>query len=196
MNIDRTEPVLVTGATGYVGGWLVKKLLEEGLTVHVPTRYPKAKDKLRHLDELAAASPGSIRYSRADLMKPGSYAEAMRGCELVFHMGSPVFFTAKDPQKELIDPALEGTRNVLQQVNDTPSVKRVVLTSSLAAIYCDAKDCAQAPNGSPLSELRQELPSAEQGCPEAASSALWVLRRPGDDVAMGPRQCGSSLASG
>jgi len=34
MNIDKTTPVLVTGATGYVAGWLVKKLLEEGMTVH------------------------------------------------------------------------------------------------------------------------------------------------------------------
>lgn len=145
--IDRTKPVLVTGATGYVAGWLVKKLLEEGLTVHAAVRDPKNKTKLAHLDELAANSSGSIKYFKADLLQEGSYAEAMEGCELVYHTASPYTLDVKDPQKELIDPALNGTRNVLQQANNTPSVKRVVVTSSCAAIYSDAIDCEKAPNG-------------------------------------------------
>ncbi|MCB0754186.1 MAG: NAD-dependent epimerase/dehydratase family protein [Flavobacteriales bacterium] len=145
--IDRSKPVMVTGATGYVAGWLVKKLLEEGLTVHAAVRDPKNKTKLAHLDELAAKSSGSIKYYKADLLQPGSYAEAMEGCELVYHTASPYTLNVKDPQKELIDPALKGTQNVLAQASKTPSVKRVVLTSSCAAIYTDATDCQNAPNG-------------------------------------------------
>lgn len=146
MNIDKSKPVLVTGATGYVAGWLVKKLLEEGMTVHAAVRNPDKKEKVQHLDEIAANSTGIIKYFKSDLLKEGSYAEAMEGCELVFHTASPFTNDFKDAQKELIDPAVNGTRNVLEQANKTSSVKRVVVTSSCAAIYGDAADCANYPN--------------------------------------------------
>ena len=145
--IDPTKPVLVTGATGYVAGWLVKRLLEDGLTVHAAVRHPDKKEKVAHLDALAAELPGEIKYFQSDLMQPGSYAEAMQGCELVYHTASPFTSNFKDPQKELIDPAVQGTRNVLEQANQTPSVKRVVVTSSCAAIYTDASDLALTPDG-------------------------------------------------
>lgn len=145
--IDKSKPVMVTGATGYVAGWLVKQLLEEGLTVHAAVRNPGRKEKTAHLDEIAAASGGTIKYFKADLLEEGAYADAMAGCELVYHTASPFTSDFKDPQKELVDPAVKGTRNVLEQANATDSVKRVVLTSSCAAIYTDAKDLEDTPNG-------------------------------------------------
>jgi nucleoside-diphosphate-sugar epimerase len=145
--IDRSKPVLVTGATGYVAGWLVKKLLDEGLTVHAAVRDPQKKEKLAHLDKLAEKSKGSIKYFKADLLDQGSYAAAMEGCELVYHTASPFTSNFKDPQKDLIDPAVKGTANVLEQANKTASVKRVVVTSSCAAIYTDAIDTVNAPGG-------------------------------------------------
>ncbi len=39
--IDKNKPVMITGATGYVAGWIVKRLLDEGLTVHAPVRDPE-----------------------------------------------------------------------------------------------------------------------------------------------------------
>ena len=145
--IDKNTPVLVTGANGYVASWLVKQLLEDGVTVHAAVRNPSKKDKYAHLDAIAEKSSGSIKYFESDLLKEGSYAQAMEGCELVYHTASPFTLDVKDPQKELIDPALNGTRNVLEQANKTASVKRVVVTSSCAAIYTDAVDCKSAPNG-------------------------------------------------
>ncbi|CAM2005029.1 NAD-dependent epimerase/dehydratase family protein [Acanthopleuribacter pedis] len=145
--INRSAPVMVTGATGYVAGVLVKKLLQAGFTVHAPVRDPHNTDKLKYLNALAAESTGNIKYFKADLLETGSYAEAMAGCELVFHTASPFKVNVKDPQKELVDPAKLGTRNVLEQANQTPSVKRVVLTSSCAAIYGDNIDLQQTPDG-------------------------------------------------
>lgn len=145
--IDKSKPVLVTGATGYVAGWIIKKLLEAGMTVHAAVRNPDNKSKLEHLERLAEKSSGSIRFFKADLLDQGSFAEAMQGCELVYHTASPFTSDYKDPQKELIDPAVKGTRNVLEEANRTPSVKRVVLTSSCAAIYTDVSDVEAAPNG-------------------------------------------------
>jgi dihydroflavonol-4-reductase len=49
---DEKAPVMITGATGYVAGWIVKKLLEEGLAVHTPVRDPKNPDKLKYLNKI------------------------------------------------------------------------------------------------------------------------------------------------
>lgn len=147
MEIDTHSPVMVTGATGYVAGRLVERLLEEGLTVHAAVRNPDDADKLKYLNAIAERAPGTIRYFKSDLLQPGSYAEAMAGCSVVFHTASPFTTSVNDPQKELVEPAQLGTRNVLETVNKTPSVRRVVLTSSCAAIYGDNADLAQTPNG-------------------------------------------------
>ena len=140
-------PVLVTGATGYVAGWLVKRLLEEGHTVHATVRQPDRQQKRAHLDELGEKLPGTLKIFQADLLQEGSFARAMEGCSVVFHTASPFTLNVEDPQKELIDPAVKGTENVLQQAQKTPGVERVVLTSSCAAIYTDASDTQQAPEG-------------------------------------------------
>lgn len=147
MNIPTDAPVLVTGASGYVAGWLVKELLEAGVTVHAAVRNPERTDKLGHLIEIAEKAPGTIRFFQSDLLDTGSYTEAMKGCSVVFHTASPFTVNVKDPQKELIDPAVKGTRNVLETALATASVRRVVVTSSCAAIYTDAIDCQNAPNG-------------------------------------------------
>lgn len=144
--IDKTKPVMVTGATGYVAGRLVEKLLSEGLTVHAAIRNPDDKKKTKYLDELASKLSGSIKYFKADLLTDGAYDEAMKDCELVFHTASPFVRSVKDAQKDLVDPAKKGTRNVLESANKTESVKRVVVTSSCAAIYGDAIDTLSMPN--------------------------------------------------
>lgn len=153
MLIDKSKPVLVTGATGYVAGWLIKKLLEEGITVHAAVRDPNNEGKLRPLNKIAAETSGSIKFFKADLLERGSYNEAMQGCELVYHTASPFITLVNDPQKELVDPAVKGTENLLFEANNTESVKRVVLTSSCNAIYTDANETESAPNG----ELTEEV---------------------------------------
>ena len=151
--IDTSKPILVTGATGYVAGRLVEKLLNEGHTVHAAVRSPENKEKTKYLDKLATKAAGSIKYFKSDLLQDGSYDEAMAGCEVVFHTASPFIRVVKDPQKDLVDPAKKGTRNVLESANRTESVKRVVLTSSCASVYGDATDLLSMPNN----ELTEEI---------------------------------------
>ena len=145
--IDKSKPVLVTGANGYVASWLVKRLLEEGLTVHAAVRDPNNEKKVGHLLSLAEASKGDIVLFKTDLLTPGAYQAAMENCELVYHTASPFFTDVQDPQKDLIEPAVQGTTNVLQTAEAVESVRRVVVTSSCAAIYTDAIDTLNAPEG-------------------------------------------------
>ncbi len=146
IDVDKSAPVLITGATGYVAGWIVKRLLDQGVTVHAAIRDPDNAATRQHLDQLAAAAPGHIEYFRSDLLEMGSYGAAMRDCRMVLHTASPFVTNVGDPQRQLIDPALLGTRNVLEEASRTPSVGRVVLTSSCAAIYGDNIDLLDTPH--------------------------------------------------
>lgn len=143
---ETTHPVMVTGATGFVAGWIVKDLIEAGFTVHAPIRKASDSEKTKYLRQLAEIGPGTIKFFEADLLTPGSYREAMTGCQIVFHTASPFVVDVKDPLRDLVDPALLGTRNVLEEATRHSTVKRVVLTSSCAAMYGDAADVAEAPN--------------------------------------------------
>ncbi|MEL6815885.1 MAG: NAD-dependent epimerase/dehydratase family protein, partial [Cyanobacteria bacterium J06598_3] len=168
---DTSMPVLVTGATGYVASWLIKQLLAEGFTVHAAVREPTNTDKLKYLNQLAEASPGSLHYFKANLLAKGSYAEAMTGCQVVFHTASPFTLNVNDPQKDLIEPAQLGTRNILEQANQTTTVKRVVVTSSCAAIYGDVADLEQA-KGEAFTEADWNTSSSLSHQPYAYSKTL------------------------
>lgn len=177
--IDTSSPVLVTGATGFVAGWIVKALLEAGATVHAAVRDPSRTEKHAHLDALAARAPGEIKYFKADLLDEGSYDDAMQGCAVVFHTASPFTVDVKDPQRELVDPAVKGTRNVLESANRTPTVKRVVVTSSCAAIYGDNADVAKAPGGKLNESVWNTSSSLEHGAysysKTLAEKAAWEV---------------------
>jgi nucleoside-diphosphate-sugar epimerase len=140
--IDTSKPVLVTGATGYVAGVLIAQLLDAGLTVHATVRDPSKTDRHQYLQDLADTnkSGGSIKFFAADLLDQGSFDAAAAGCAVIFHTASPFALTAKDPQRDLVEPAVLGTENVLTTAAKTPSVTRVVLTSSVVAIYNYASD--------------------------------------------------------
>lgn len=71
---------------------------------------------------------------KANLLEEGSFDSIVDGCEGVFHTASPFFYNVTDPQAELIDPAVKGTLNVLGSCAKSPSVKRVVVTSSIATV--------------------------------------------------------------
>ncbi len=169
--IDKSAPVMITGATGYVAGWIVKRLLDEGLTVHCPVRNPYNLDKLKHLQALAEEAPGELVFFKADLLEPQSYDEAMAGCRVVFHTASPFAMKVENARRDLIEPAVHGTRNVLDSVNLTESVQRVVLTSSCAAIFGDSKDLLNLP-GQTLTEDVWNTTSSESHQPYYYSKTL------------------------
>ncbi|MES2935762.1 MAG: NAD-dependent epimerase/dehydratase family protein [Pseudomonadota bacterium] len=140
MNTSK-QTILVTGAAGYLASWVVEQLLRAGHTVHGTVRSLKDARKVAHLLKLAQQLPGTLHLFEADLLTEQGFDRAMQHCDTVIHTASPYFLKkSKDPEAQLVRPALQGTRNVLNSVNRTESVKRVVLTSSVVALYNDAKD--------------------------------------------------------
>ncbi|NMH70636.1 aldehyde reductase [Bacillus sp. RO3] len=139
--------VLVTGGTGFVASWLVKELLEQGHDVRTTVRNLQKEEKYRHLKEIESSTPGTLTVYEADLLKEGSFDRAVEGSEFVFHTASPFLINGiKDPEKELVEPAKKGTENVLTSVNKAQSVRRVVLTSSVVAIFGDHIDMKGKPH--------------------------------------------------
>ncbi|GAB7335767.1 hypothetical protein MBLNU13_g08056t1 [Cladosporium sp. NU13] len=114
---------LATGGTGFIAIYVVKLLLERGSSMHTTVRRLDDRAKCQPLLALQAEYPWKLEIFQADLLKDGSFNQAMQGCELVYHVASP-----------LLVPA------VLESTNRIKTVKRVVLISSIAATYSDSAD--------------------------------------------------------
>lgn len=127
----------VTGASGFIAGVLIEQLLKKGYTVHGTVRSLKDTSKLQPFLDAFAPSLASkqLQLFEADLAVTGSFANAIKGSHFVFHTASP-FFLAKttDPQRDLVDPAVNGTANVLNTAFAESSVKKIIVTSSVAAV--------------------------------------------------------------
>ncbi|XP_028068185.1 tetraketide alpha-pyrone reductase 1-like [Camellia sinensis] len=126
--------VCVTGASGFIASWLIKRLLLSGYRVIGTVRDPGNNEKLGHLWRLEGAKE-RLELVRADLMEEGSFDDAIMGCHGVFHIASPVLGQpSSDPKAEILIPAIEGTLNILSSCKKNPSLKRVILTSSSSTV--------------------------------------------------------------
>lgn len=134
------KTILITGGTGYIGSWTVKYLLEDGYCVRLTVRNKANNEKYKFLQDIAEHSKGSLEIWEADLLKLGSFDAAAKGADWLFHMASPFTLKFNDPQKELIDPALIGTENVLSAATKSKTISKVILTSSVAAVHGDNAD--------------------------------------------------------
>ncbi|GMH14405.1 hypothetical protein Nepgr_016246 [Nepenthes gracilis] len=84
----------VTGATGYIGSWLVKALLRRGLLVHATVR---DLEKASYL--LPKWNGGDrLKLFKADLHEEGSFDEAVKGCDGVFHVAASMEFSVPDQE--------------------------------------------------------------------------------------------------
>jgi dihydroflavonol-4-reductase len=127
------EIVGVTGATGFVAGHVIRELLERGVRVRATVRSLAKADKTAHLTTLPGADE-RLRLFEADLLEPESFDEALSGCTCVMHTASPYVLDVADVHEDLVKPAVEGTLGVLRACTKIEGLRRVVLTSSMAAI--------------------------------------------------------------
>ena len=115
------KPVLVTGATGFVGWHVARKLLERGERVRLLVRDPA---RVRELDGAEAVT--------GDLRDPASLERAVAGCGAVYHVAADYRLWVRDP-REMFASNVEGTRNVLDAARRA-GVDRVVYTSTVGCI--------------------------------------------------------------
>ncbi|XP_022733930.1 vestitone reductase-like isoform X2 [Durio zibethinus] len=132
--------VCVTGGTGFIGSWLIKRLLEEGYSVNTTVRPdPENKRDISFLTNLPGAAEKLKIYS-ADLNDPDSFDAAIEGCKGVLHVATPVDFEYKEPEETVIRRAISGTLGILKACLKSKTVKRVVYTSSASAVQFNNED--------------------------------------------------------
>ncbi len=127
--------VCVTGASGFIGSHIVDRLLARGHQVRATVRNPDDAEKTTHLKQMAERHPGTLELHRADLLELGSFDTVIDGCAGLIHTAAVARFSAKDPQREIVAPSVDGVNNVLSAVRKAGSVRRIVQTSSAAAVY-------------------------------------------------------------
>src|SRR5580658_6536073 len=126
--------ILVTGGTGFVGSHCILQALAAGYQVRTTVRSLKRETDVRAMLKTGGAEPGDrLSFIAADLETDSGWREAVAGCDYVLHVASPFPPNIPKDENELIVPAREGALRVLRAARDA-GVKRVVLTSSFAAI--------------------------------------------------------------
>ncbi|MBN9391009.1 MAG: aldehyde reductase [Chloroflexi bacterium] len=129
-----SKTVLVTGGSGFIAGYCILQLLEQGYQVRTTVRSPGREVAIRDLLKEIGQQPGTaLSFVVADLTSDAGWPEAVAGCDYVLHVASPLPLTTPKNDDELIIPAREGTLRVLRTARDA-GVKRVVLTSAFMAV--------------------------------------------------------------
>jgi dihydroflavonol-4-reductase len=174
------KAVAVTGVTGFIAAHAAAELLARGYLVQGTARDPSSVGKTK-LPALPAFD--RLRVAAADLLSPDGFRAAFAGASAVLHMASPYTLEAKDPQRELVDPAVQGTLNVLRAAAAAPSVRRVVLTSSMAAVTDepDGRVLTEADWNRKSSLLRNPYYYAKAEA-ERAAWAFIATEKPGFDL--------------
>ncbi|XP_070545374.1 uncharacterized protein [Ptychodera flava] len=126
--------VLVTGASGYVAAHVTQQLLRAGYRVRGTVRSLENKAKVEPLRNLCPDAKHQLELVEADLLKPDSWKAAVEGCSHVIHIASPFPSERPRDEKEVIEPAVQGTTSILKACQEVGNVKRVVLTSSIVAV--------------------------------------------------------------
>src|SRR6476619_6116565 len=132
------QTVLVTGGSGFLGGWCLVELLKRGYRARTTLRDLAREQEVRTAVGSQVQADDRLSFFTADLTADAGWSEAVAGCDYVLHVASPFPpVQPKDPD-ELIVPAREGTLRVLRAAF-AAGVKRTVVTSSVAAIAGGAK---------------------------------------------------------
>jgi dihydroflavonol-4-reductase len=118
------KPTLVTGANGHLGNNICRQLVERGETVRA---------MLRASADPAPLAGLPIEIVRGDIMSEGDVARAMAGCGRVYHTAAGFLMWSRDPERDIIEPSVRGTRTVLEAAAKA-GVEKVVYTSTTGTI--------------------------------------------------------------
>jgi nucleoside-diphosphate-sugar epimerase len=175
------ETVLVTGGSGFLGGWCVVELLQRGYSVRTTVRDASREPEVRAAVGSQVDPGDRLTVHEADLRSDDHWEKVVHGCDYVLHVASP--FPPKQPKDpdELIVPARDGTLRLLRAALDS-DVRRVVVTSSVAAVRGGHDDASRALTEEDWTDLDDPGLSPYVRSKTIAERAAWDLVRERDAV--------------
>jgi len=129
--VPKGGTVAVTGAAGFIGGWVVRGLLDKGYRVRACVRDVDDGRKTNFLKDMPGFASGRLTLHAADLDQPGCFDEIFKGCHGVCHVSHVSDYDDQDYVQRVCD-------HIIASVNEAGSVTRVVVTSSIAAVISEA----------------------------------------------------------
>lgn len=141
--------ILITGGTGHIGSCTLAFALENGYRARVSSRNLASAHKLKGLPSIKPHVNNVEFVEVPDLLAPGAFDEAAKDVDYILHLASPIPEPDSpetiDVKKDYVEPALKGTLGILESAAKSPSVKRVVITSSIVVLA--PKEGSSAPVG-------------------------------------------------
>jgi nucleoside-diphosphate-sugar epimerase len=178
-----TKTVLVTGGTGFLAAHIIFQLLQRGYNVKTTLRSLSSKSKV--IDTLKSNGINTfdnLAFVEADLSKDDNWEVAMKGCDYVLSVASPVFFTIPKDENEVIRPAVEGILRVLKAARNE-GVKRVVMTSNFGAVGFSNKNPNTATTETDWTNPDEKGLSTYEKSKLLAELAAWdFIKKEGDNL--------------
>lgn len=178
-----TDLVLVTGGSGFVAVHCILQLLEKGYEVRTTIRNINKKDRvIQMLKNGGISSFEKLSFVEADLTDDKNWDEAVKGCDYVLHIASPIFLALPKDENEMIRPAVDGALRVLKAARDA-KVKRVVMTSNFGAVGYSHKDRNVPITEESWTDPNQKGLSSYNKSKAMAERAAWnFMKKEGGDL--------------
>ena len=158
-------PVVVTGSAGFIGSHIVRTLVRRGYEVRACVRDPSNLANTAHLSAIGREGPGSVRLYACDMTVPGAYDEAFRGAQGVFHAAAEMGNLEGSTPQKVFDGGLVATRMLMESIARAGSIRRLVYTSSFAAVAHPADE----------GHVYTEASTADMNAERRRPDASWSL---------------------
>ncbi len=171
------KTVLVTGGTGFVGMQVILQLLQEDYKVKTTLRSMSSKNQV--IDALKShgiMTFDNLAFVEADLSKDDNWDEAMKGCDYVLSVASPVFLNIPKDENEAMRPAVEGIVRVLKSARNA-GVKRVVMTSNFGAVGFSNKNQTTVTTEADWTDPNEKGLSSYEKSKLLAERAAWEFMK-------------------
>ena len=129
--IPKAGTVAVTGAAGFIGSWVVRRLLDKGYRVRACVRDADDPERTTFLREMPAYASGRLTLHSANLDDDGCFNEIFKGCHGVCHVSHVSTYDDHEYVRRVCD-------HIIKSVNESGTVQRVIVTSSIAAVISEA----------------------------------------------------------
>ena len=163
-------PVAVTGSAGYIGSHIVKVLIEKGYEVRACVRDTTNIPNNAHLLAMNLNGPGRVSLHSCDMTEPGAYDSVFLGCSAVFHAAAEMGNLEGSTPQRVYDGGLIATRMLMESVKQAPSIRRLIYTSSFAAVGHPSEEGHQYTEDS-WADMNQEMR------PEGSEWNMETVRR-------------------